>query len=234
VRFLTQRPAVASPFGVEGGAGSMEDVAGFFVAREESVAESILARRRARWVLLSPPERAIADATLFLDATRTSEGAAPLPPATGDPSAPWAMVAARLYHVAGSATPITKALGGFRLVSESSAPAGAAPFRLFERVPGARVSIVGARPGAMIVARTWLHVRGRAVEWRDEARADGVGTAAVRLPYATGANGTILASAWTFSDGVRFQVAAIGEELVSGGGRAEVRLAGASTAGRGR
>jgi hypothetical protein len=186
-------------------------------------------------VLLPPPDSAIESAALFLDGTPTAAGstasAAQVPirrPAL------YETIAARLYYVAGSATPVTRALDGFRLVSESSARPGAAPFRLFERVPGARVSVQGARPGAPVVARVWLQAGGRAVEWRSDALADPDGAAMFRLPYATGGNGAIVASEYLVSDGAASASLALAEHLVLAGERVEIRLGGPARHGSAR
>jgi asparagine N-glycosylation enzyme membrane subunit Stt3 len=52
VRYFARRPVVASPFGVDGGVGAMEDTARFFLAEDAEAAEAVLRARRVGVVVL--------------------------------------------------------------------------------------------------------------------------------------------------------------------------------------
>jgi hypothetical protein len=122
------------------------------------------------------------------------------------------------------------ALDAFRLVGESASRSAwravEIPLaKLFEPVAGARVLVRGARPGARVEASTTLRTnQGREVAWATSATADGAGQARLRLPYATGPNGAVLAAAWRLSDGEGAAGLATSERAVLLGEPLEVTL----------
>jgi hypothetical protein len=71
---------------------------------------------------------------------------------------------------------------------------------------------------------TLLTDRGREVTWSTRATADAAGVAWLRLPYATGLNGAVLASGWRFSEGPAAADLAVGEPAVLRGETIEVAL----------
>lgn len=212
------RPVISSPFGVDGGPGALEADAAFHRAVEQADAEALLAARRAGLVVVAQPLAVVVSLAPFAPA-----GAPPVFAAA--PGAAWRdgvedlpafrmLVATRLWLWDGGwggadGRPVPgalPALDAFRLLGEGQAlfrwRAVTVPAtKLFQWVPGARVT-VRARPGARVEARVQLVTdRGRLVTWATEAVADAGGRAALRLPYATGRNGAVLATPWRLGDG---------------------------------
>ncbi|HEX9240928.1 MAG TPA: hypothetical protein VF875_00665, partial [Anaeromyxobacter sp.] len=228
VRYLSNRPVLASPFGLDGGPGALEDSCRAFVATEEDALGELLGRRGIRWVLLPPPESAVQNAALYLGSTPGgAAGVAGLldPGGRLDEERYARVVVTRLYFLAGGGVPGYPAIGSFRLVAEvDPAIAGASSYKLFERVAGARVLVRGASPGATVVARTWVEAAGRTAPWEAETRAGADGTAVLRVPYATGPNGRARVGELSVSDGARVATLSVSEAVVLEGGAVEVRL----------
>lgn len=230
IQYYAGRPVLTSPFGTEGGPLAMEDAAAFWFAPDEPTAEALLSRRRCGLVLLGfvPPE------------TQTLHGFAPAGterPLTrvrslwrreriDDTDAFWRLIPTRLYYEDGAAARDRPSLAAFRLLAETPATspddaASEAQWKLFEPVAGARVR-TGAGGGRPVRATVRLETNtGRRFEWSAEAPAGGE----LRLPYASGANGAVIASEWTLSDGSRSLAAVVHEEEVREGARFEVDLA---------
>ncbi len=69
--------------------------------------------------------------------------------------------------------------------------------KLFGVVPGATLVVRGADPGADVVALVPLRSNvGRDFVWATRAPADVAGVARLRVPYATGPNGTVMAGSY--------------------------------------
>jgi hypothetical protein len=242
LRFFSGRPVVSSPFGVEGGEGALAFDAAFHFAADQAEVEALLAARRIGLVVVSQPFGVVA----------SLEGLAPpggAPVLQRGPSA-WRiddladlpafrrLVATRLWMWDGMwggadgrlAEVALPAIDAFRLLGEGATldrwRAVEIPrAKLFQVVPGARVRVRGARPGARVEARvTLLTDRGRQVTWSTRAPADASGAATLRLPYATGRNGAVLASGWRLSDGPAAVELAVGEQAVLRGEALEASL----------
>jgi hypothetical protein len=224
------RPVVASPFGVDGGEGSYEDVAAWFLERDAARGDALLASRRVRFVLLSDPlphVRAFALDEPARAPIRLADGYWNARPTEGFRE----LLAARLYATLGSAIPAKPALGTYRLVDET-ASSGLAAIRLFERVPGARLRVTRAEPGATVAAETRLtRPDGVAAAWRAEARADASGAVELTVPYATGRNGRLVAGSWLVTSGSARAVADTTEADVLAGSTMAVVLTSATAAG---
>lgn len=229
IRYYAGRPVVASPFGTDGGAGAMEDTAAFFNAASEQAAEAVLTSRQAGFVLLPNPLPDVQLAQSLLPAGTERpvverfnwrEGGAFTVTSTFA-----RLPAARLYFYdrVGQPPAGVPGLGGFRLVSEtpSSRPPTAimeARLKLFAVVPGARVTVEGARPGSRIVGTVpVLSNQGRRFLWSTVAAADEAGRAVLRVPYATGRNGLVDAGPCTLDDGASRGRVGIAEEDVTAG-----------------
>lgn len=229
IQYYAGRPVVTSPFGTEGGPAAMPDAAAFWFAPDEAAAESVLERRRCGLVLLGlvPPE------TYTLHGFAPAETERPLELVKSlwsggrldDTDAFWRLIPIQLYFGDGNSTPERPPLSAFRLLAEtpntSPHPALETQWKLFEPVEGARVRVRG--PGGAAVRAT-VRVEtnaGRLFEWSTVTAAGGE----LRLPYASGANGAVIASEWTFSDGSRSLPAVVHEEEVREGARFEVDLA---------
>lgn len=228
-RYLSGRPILASPFGTEGGDGAMEDMAAFFLSETPEAAAEVLERRGIRWLLLEEPANEVLISTAIA-------GRSPAPVAlegnrfrgfglrTG-PSYD-GLVAARLFHRAGSATPRQpEALAGFRLVNETGVAGREPAFRLFEVVPGALVEVRTATPGADVFANVRLATPLGEVPWVARSRTGEDGLARLRLPYAAGGNGAVRASPWAVTDGAASRTLAASEEDVRRGARLALDLA---------
>lgn len=228
-RYLSGRPVVASPFGTEGGAGAMEDMAAFFLAGTPEDAGEVLRRRRIRWVLLEEPANEV-----LIAAAIAGRDPAPVVLA-GDRVRGFGLrtgpsydrlVAVRLFHRAGSATPRQpEALEGFRLVHEVGVAGREPGFRLLEVVPGALVEVLGASAGTEVFAHARLATPLGEVPWVARSLAGEDGRARFRLPYATGANGAVRASPWVFTDGTASRTLAVSEEDVRRAARLALTLA---------
>jgi dolichyl-diphosphooligosaccharide--protein glycosyltransferase len=242
LRWFSGRPVVSSPFGIEGGPGALEVDAAFHRTTEQAEAEALLASRRVGLVVTFEPLDEIVSLAAFappgareifrpgLDPSRLDD--AQVLPAFN------LLVVTRLWLWDGqygdqNGRPVSygpAALDAFRLVGESlqrsiwmqvSVPM----FKLFEPVPGARVTVRGAAPGARVLASTSLRTNtGRDVPWSTFAWAGPDGVASLRLPYATGMNGAVAAAPWGLDDGKRTQGLVVSERAVLLGEPLEVRL----------
>jgi AglB-like glycosylation protein len=242
LRYFSGRPVVSSPFGVEGGEGALQVDAAWHRATDQATAEAVLAARRVGLVLVFEP----LDEVVSLEAFAPPESLrvfdlGPDPDRLDNVQvlAPFRMLTVvRLWLWDGmwgeaDGRPMQTglaAIDGFRLVGETVTlsiwnSVGVPMFKLFQPVPGGRVSVRGARPGASVEASTRLRTnRGRVVEWSTRATADAAGVARFRLPYATGRNGAVEAAPWRFSDGQTATGVALGEQAVLLGQQLEVTL----------
>jgi dolichyl-diphosphooligosaccharide--protein glycosyltransferase len=217
---LADRPVLASPFGVEGGPGAMSDFAAFYAESDLAAMEALLARRGIQFVLLQRP---LVHAVLLFGHVGTSTGlAAEL--GVGAPLATLEeLIAVRLHQDFGRPTvnPPRPALDAFRLVYDEQQREGMDPgdvHRLFEYVAGARVLVRGAGAHRPVTATVSLEAPwGGQTEWIETRTAEEGGEALLRLPYATGPNGRILAGPWLVTDGVRTARLEVSEEDVLGG-----------------
>lgn len=231
------RPAVATPFGTEGGAGAMEAVARFDLG-PGGEAEALLHARRARWVMmLDPVVRAYSEASLLGASfgVRMERSCSAAEGKVDSVSAEFlATTGARLFYFDGGSAPEFPAppIDALRLVYESPpSPMGAgAPSRqvkTFERVPGATLDVTGAGPDRPVRASVQVRTnQGRIFTWSTAARADAAGRARLRLPYATGGNGAVEASAWVLSGGGREVALVLDARQVAQGERVRVDLGG--------
>jgi asparagine N-glycosylation enzyme membrane subunit Stt3 len=210
-RALARRPALANPFGIEGGARVFEESLRTFLSLDEDEFLRVLERNHAGYLLNEDPHGEL----VYQDVR------APGTPALAQVRTGWRRglevvetehsrrrIAYRLYSGDGSSTGELPALGSFRLLREtepidrkqSTRPG----YALFGVVPGARLAVSGACPGEEIAATTVVRTNtGREFTWRATAWVGSSGTAVLRVPYATGRNGSSVAR--------RFEIAACGE-----------------------
>jgi hypothetical protein len=242
LRASSGRPVISSPFGVEGGPGALEADAAFHRALDQESAEALLAARRVAFVVVVQPLAVVASLEAY-----APPGAPPVivhGVAPGrlddlqDLPALLHLVATRLWLWDGQFGEASgrllerglRPIDAFRLLGEG---ATTTPWRavevpatkLFQHVPGARVVVRGARPGARVEARVTLVTdRGREVAWGTYALADAAGVARLRLPYATGQNGAVLATPWRLQEGEATAVLAVPERAVLLGASVEAAL----------
>jgi asparagine N-glycosylation enzyme membrane subunit Stt3 len=209
VQYFARRPVVASPFGTEAGEHALEDTAAFWFAPSQSAAEDVLLRRRAGLVLLAQVITEAVDLHPFAPPATPAAMATRADPLHGttthETDAFWRMIPNRLYYEAGLPSGADPALDAFRLLWEtpSSSPQNPAEeqrWMLYERVPGARVHVSGARGRVRASVRMRTNA-GRELVWWSEAAPDADAVARLRLPYASGWNGGTRVSEWTVSDG---------------------------------
>lgn len=232
VRALARRPAIANPFGTEGGARGFEESLRVFLSTDEAEVERVLRERRAGYLLAQDPRP---DVLNYQDV---------LPPEArvGEVSSSWrtgttlveneryrALVAYRLHFHDGAAADGLPALGGFRLLRET-APADPAKsvepaYALFGVVPGARLAVMAITPGIEVAATTRIRTNtAREFTWRTTARAGPGGAAVLRVPYATGENGSVYAGPIEVEAGGARREVAITEEAVVAGRTIAVAL----------
>jgi asparagine N-glycosylation enzyme membrane subunit Stt3 len=206
IQYVTGRPVIASPFGVEGGDGALEDTAAFFLAAQEGSLRAVLERRGVGLIALGDPTNEIlfateftAPAQTFASARRSVLDGATITLGQGVRG----LVAWRLFFGDGAS-----GLGTFRLLDESRFEQdGSVSFKMFGVVPGAILSIEGALPGlAAVVSASVRSPMGRDFEWSTSGVTDSSGRVALRVPYATGRNGRSVAG--------RYEVR-LGSETVS-------------------
>jgi hypothetical protein len=226
VRWFSGLPVVATPFGVEGGEGAMEDSSRFLLATAQADAEEVLARRGVRWIVLQD-----LDADLLLGAKLLGVGGVeavqsfhgftfPIVSAEG-----YGRVGPRLYYRYGTGENGAAPLDGFRLLDEDAPGDGVEPVKLFERVRGARLAVSGVAPRSQVEALVEVETpTGRGVPFLVRAQADAGGNASVRIPYATGPNGRAKASPCLVREGARSALVLISEDAVVRGAAVSVAL----------
>ncbi len=100
------------------------------------------------------------------------------------------------------------------------------PVRFFELVAGATVKVRGGSPGRLLVARTELVAPfGGQCAWQTVRMLDARGEAVLRLPYATGANGRMLARPFAIGYGEGSAVVTLTEAQVVEGATIDLDLA---------
>jgi hypothetical protein len=213
----------------------MQDEAAFFLADNPDAAEQVLRRRRVGFVFLRNPIPEIAVMSGFLpgQSARVIRRASPstgigydLYPAAFD------LVPSRLFFLdGGSLAGQVSALAVYRLLSESPATVQvmqlkASRYKLFGVVAGAILRIRGAAPGSKVSATIPIETNvGRAFLWTTQDVAGPSGDTAIRVPYASGRNGMVLAGRYAVSDGKRKKEVAVSEPQIVGGGILDVNLA---------
>lgn len=233
IRVLANRPAIANPFGTEGGERGFQESLRVSLSTDEQYVEEVLREREAGYFLAEDPRADVLD---YQDIVAPSA-----PPIARVTSSWWngktlveteryrALVSYRLYAHDGSATEAAPALGGFRLLFETE-PADAAKsdrpaYALFGFVRGARLDVRGTPPGGVISASMVVRANtGRVFTWRTYATSDTRGDAVLRIPYATGGNGASVAEEVQVSVGETARMVGIPERSVLSGGVVSVDL----------
>jgi len=235
VQYEAGKPVLVSPFGTDLGEAAMRDFADAFTTDDPERLEAILERRSVGFLILTEPVTEAVFSQDFAPAGTpelvqlTLDWRAGASVRVLDPF--WATAAARLYYRDGMVPAgfEGEALGRYRLVWESTAAVGTSAgtaaqardlpaFKVFERVPGAVLRLEGLPPGSRASALVELTTADRASRsWRTTVLADWEGVAVLRVPYATGRNGSLLAGAYTVAAGGGVLRVAVGEGEVLGG-----------------
>ena len=243
IQYFAHKPVIVTPFGTaldEGvrtaeHASGMEDWSAFLFATKPEEADRVLARRRVGFVVLRSPKNEVRGALAF--APHGTAPVADLDVSLFEGPIPsvrpefFRLVPSRLYYFDGmSPNNQPPALEGYRLLYESPNTEwiGSLPpahlFKTFGVVPGARIALRGAQPGATVTARSRIHTnQNRVFEWVTTAPVTAEGRAEVRLPYATGANGLVQAGEYSISDGTHQGTLALDDKDILGG-RMEIDL----------
>jgi len=234
IQWFTRKPVVSTPFGTDIGVRSMQDEAAFFLADNPDVAEQVLRRRRVGFVFLRNPIPEIAVMSGFQPGqpARVVRRASPSTGIGYDLyAAAFDLVPSRLFFLdGGSLAGQVSALAVYRLLSESPSTVQVMQFRasrykLFGVVAGAILRIRGAAPGSKVSASIPIETNvGRAYLWTTQDVAGPSGDTAIRVPYASGRNGMVLAGRYTISDGRRIKEVSVSEPLIVGGGELDVIL----------
>jgi len=236
IQWLARKPVVSTPFGTDIDPRSLGDQAAFYAIRDPEAAASLLVRRRVGFVLLSNPVNEIATVAAFAPGA-PAYAFEERDPVTGSRYALrpelFDLVVSRLWFFDGaSRAGKAPGLAGYRLLAESRTPVEvlghrAQAYKLFGVVEGALLRVRGARPGATVSATVAVEtIADRGFLWTGRAVAGADGTAALRVPYASGTNGTSLASACRVEDGVRQRIVTLGEAQVAGGAATDLDLRG--------
>jgi dolichyl-diphosphooligosaccharide--protein glycosyltransferase len=234
IQWFARKPVIATPFGTEIDPRSIEDAAAFFLEADPRAAEALLRRRGVGFLFLASPAEEVAllhgfvpDRPVAVGVTRSlSRGL------QYDVREPFGgLVASRLFYFDGSwPVPGGASLDGYRLIAESPQTTSVLSvttqlLKVFQVVDGATVRVEGAEPGALVAAIVPVDSPvGRSFVWTTAAAADPGGRATLRVPYATGPNGTVRAGACAVTDGRREQSVEIAEAAVLGGGTIDVAL----------
>jgi hypothetical protein len=219
-----------TPFGSEGGEGALEDGFRWFLARSEPEAAATEGRRGIRWIVLSDPIPEVALGTVVVGSS------AAVPPARlvrdvregvgielG--AAIEEVVSVRLFYSDGTRLQGADALSRYRLVDEVADGGGKPLVKLFEVVPGARVEVTGAAPGALVVVALAARVNGaRPFRYETAATAGQAGTVELVVPYATGRSGALDVRAARVVSGGAEAILAIPEGAVAAGAKVRVAL----------
>lgn len=199
VQYYGRHPAVVDNFGDF--VGDLALPRQVLLAEDEESAERLLAARSARYLLVGPLAETLSG-LLASESERDRYVAASRPAPDGSLAVDFRPAVARtlLYRASrqlGTAVFSGRAgfvppLRGLRLVAESAAvetlPDGrrVPAYKLFERVPGARLRSAGWRPGDEVrLEGTLRSPSGLEFPWLDVARADARGVVELRFPYAT-------------------------------------------------
>lgn len=233
VQFYADRPVLATPFGTEAGPRALPDWARFLFATDEAEAEAVLLARRVGNLVLRNPSHEVVGLRGFAPPSA--------PPALHVTRHPWRgevvaatprfteLVASRLYFADGGSAS-GAAIEGFRLVWESATTAPRHPLleerlKIYELVAGAELRVAGASPGAIATARVDVATStGRRFRWSTLRRVAADGTASFRVPYATGPNGSVVASACEVAAGGARAAAILPDAAVESGAPVELRL----------
>lgn len=231
IQYYADRPAVATPFGTDGGEGAMADTAAFFLTRSPDEARRILEERRAGHLLLADPLTHAAESSAWAPAGPGSPVVVEWHPIHGPRMSVTPevddLVAVRVYYDSGLSSRGLPTLGRYRLIYEGS-PAVARQVRLFEIVPGADLTVHGASPGAEIRASVAVRTnRGRDAIWFASAAAAADGTAMLRVPFSTGANGAVEAGPYRVGCGQAQVDVAVPSTAVESGESVDVDCSGA-------
>lgn len=206
IQWIARKPVLATPFGTDIDPASIADEAAFRLESDPAVAEELLRRRQIGFVIVENPARAVA--TLRPFAPEKPERA--VEEKSSEFGSRYAfhpeffdLVGSRLWFFdGGSRDGLSPGLAGYRLLAENQTPNAVLGYRaqahkLFGVVPGATLVVRGADPGADVVALVPLRSNvGRDFVWATRAPADVAGVARLRVPYATGPNGTVMAGSY--------------------------------------
>ena len=204
IEWVTGLPTVATNFGSYVGEDSYLDPMRYFLSETPAEADALLARRRARFVVIGGAFSKDLEVMLRLERPGESRAFVTRAPGEGPrPTARWYQTqAARLMLTGKVGDPRVGALVGdslddLRLVHVSPQPMraplaiphtpGEVPAGwIWERVAGARVTARG-QPGEQLEVRFDVEYpqAGRALRWSRTAAADSNGVAVVRVPYAS-------------------------------------------------
>ncbi len=225
---------MSTPFGTDIGPSSFEAAAAFYLTRDPARAEAVLAERQVGFLLLENPVEEVAmlqgfapaAAPLVLEKRSVAKGRSfGIYPEFLD------LVPSRLFFFFDGdhrqhAAPV---LDSYRLLAESDTTIEvgglrARRFKLFGVVPGAVLHVAGVPPGEPVSASVPVTTNaGRPFAWTATAIA-GESGADLRVPYATGYNGTVLAGTYQLVARTRVVPVQVPERAVLAGERVMVSL----------
>lgn len=234
VQYYAGKPVLVTPFIEDLEPDGMSEWIRFLFARDEADAEAVLRGARAGFVLASHPLGAyaylepLAPPEARVGARRTKSVLDGESLAVSETALE--LLTSRLFFFDGMSRSggSHAALGGFRLLHESrdtTPEDGYDGLKVFGVVPGAHVEVGTAPLGRVSAVVRVVTNQRRTFEWRTWATADSAGKALLRVPYATGRNGNVRASACTVSASGASTELILAPDLVERGGRLALRLA---------
>ncbi|HVP67040.1 MAG TPA: STT3 domain-containing protein [Anaeromyxobacteraceae bacterium] len=206
ILYYAGKPVVVGPFGSDaGGKDALAYAAAFNFNSDIAIAQASLADRRIGYVVMYDPrwgafmDGAIASPgnRVVLEQCSLGQGVSWL-----YADSFWERCAPRLFYWDGMARPGRNGdpLDRVRLLYET--PSADDQVKIFGVVEGAQVVITGVPSSIPVLATAEIQSnQGRPFTWARLARVNADGMLEVRLPYATGRNGTVEASPWTIYAG---------------------------------
>jgi hypothetical protein len=231
ILWYSGRPTVASNFGPFTGRDGFEAPPRFLLERDADAAEALLAASDVAFVVVRSNQPAsVGDQLKMLG--REQDRELLTTDAQGQMHMGWAWLETMGGRLFAFADPVSGGIadkqpmpGFLRLVHASPAGLPGPATWLYERVAGARLQ-VRARPGEALSVRVAVTLAPGSPprDYVATAIADAAGLGTLRVPYATGLQGSVRAGACRVSGDGRAVDVDVGEQAVLRGDAVEVRL----------
>lgn len=233
IQWFARRPVVSTPFGSDLDARSLAGEVAFITEPDPDAARAVLDARRIGFLLLTNPVSEVATIGQ-LDPRRRAWAIEERGLSTGRRYALYQeffdLVVSRLYFFDGGSRSRAPGLSDYRLLGESPTlddvlGLRSSRYKLFGVASGAVVRVGGLPPGSSLRCATRVATNvGRTFDWASWGNADSSGTAACRVPYATGSNGLVRAEPYVLTTARGGMSVAVPEDAVLDGRVLSVQL----------